>query len=118
MCGADLPDTMHPPDILNVAAEETEIVWPGRGGIAVKPGPDTSLIKPAADMIDKAERPFLIAGSGVGASGCDQEIAGFIEKSGIPFALINTARGMLPDEHPLVHHVGNSERLWCRSYFA
>ena len=89
-----------PPDILNVAAEEAEIDWPARGGIAVKPGPDTSLIKPAADMIDKAERPFVIAGSGVGASGCDQEIAGFIEKSGIPFALINTARGMLPDDHP------------------
>jgi acetolactate synthase-1/2/3 large subunit len=89
-----------PPDILNVTADENELVWPARGGLCPKPGPDPSLIQPAADLIDAAERPFIIAGSGVGASGCDRELEAFIEKSGIPFALINTARGMLPDDHP------------------
>jgi acetolactate synthase-1/2/3 large subunit len=90
-----------PPDILNVPADENDISWPARGGVTPKPGPDPSLIKPAADLIGKSERPFIIAGSGVGASGCDRELASFIENSNIPFALINTARGMLPDDHPL-----------------
>ena len=90
-----------PPDILNVAADEDGIIWPSRGGITPKPGPDPALITPAADLINNSQRPFIIAGSGVGASACDGELAAFIEQSGIPFVLINSARGMLPDDHPL-----------------
>jgi acetolactate synthase-1/2/3 large subunit len=90
-----------PPDILNVTVNEDELMWPRKGSVAPRPGPDPALIQPAADLINQAERPFIIAGSGVGFSKCDEELGQFIGVSGIPFALINAGRGALPDDHPL-----------------
>jgi acetolactate synthase-1/2/3 large subunit len=90
-----------PPDILNVAIEENQLVWPKKGSVAPKAGPDPGLIQPAADLINQAEKPFIIAGSGVGLSGCDEELKKFVDTGGIPFALISTGRGTLPDDHPL-----------------
>jgi thiamine pyrophosphate-dependent acetolactate synthase large subunit-like protein len=90
-----------PPDVLNVTVPEEMLTWPQKGSVAPKPGPDPALIRPAADLINQAEKPFIIAGSGVGFSKCDQELRQFIDVSGIPFALINSGRGALPDNHPL-----------------
>jgi acetolactate synthase-1/2/3 large subunit len=69
--------------------------------VAAKSGPDPSRIQPAANLINQAQKPFIIAGSGVDSSGCEEELQKFIEATGIPFALINTARGALPDDHSL-----------------
>ena len=90
-----------PPDILNVTVNEDELIWPQKGSISPRPGPDPTLIEPAADLINQAEKPFIIAGSGVGFSKCDKELQQFIDATGIPFALINSGRGALPDDHPL-----------------
>jgi acetolactate synthase-1/2/3 large subunit len=90
-----------PPDILNVTVNEEEVVWPKKGSVVARPGPDPALIKPAADLINGAERPFIVAGSGVDLSKCDDALKKFIATAGIPFALLNTGRGALPDEHPL-----------------
>jgi len=90
-----------PPDILNVTVKDEQLVWPKKGGKTPKPGPDPELIQPAADLINQAQKPFIIAGSGVGLSGCDDELKKFVDITGIPFALISTGRGTLPDDHPL-----------------
>jgi acetolactate synthase-1/2/3 large subunit len=90
-----------PPDVLNITVNADELIWPKKGSRAPAPGPDPSLIKPAADLIKTAERPFIISGSGVGLSRCDAALKKFIDASGIPFALISTGRGTLPDDHPL-----------------
>jgi acetolactate synthase I/II/III large subunit len=90
-----------PPDILNVTLAEEELTMPKKGSAVPRPGPDPALIKPAADLINQSKKPFLIAGSGVGLSGCDRELKQFVDQTGIPFALINTGRGALPDDHPL-----------------
>ena len=90
-----------PPDILNVTVKEEALFWPKKGSVAPKPGPDHKLIQPAAELINQAQKPFIIAGSGVGLSGCDDELNKFIDASGIPFALIGTGRGTLSDDHPL-----------------
>ena len=90
-----------PPDILNVTVAEEQLIWPSKGSVAAKPGPDPNLIGPAADLINQAQKPFVIAGSGMALSGCDDAFKKFIEVAGIPFALINTGRGTLPDDHPL-----------------
>jgi acetolactate synthase-1/2/3 large subunit len=66
-----------------------------------KPGPDPALIKQAADLINIAEKPFIIGGNGIGLGQCDKQLQKFIEKTGIPFFLLATGRGALPDEHPL-----------------
>jgi acetolactate synthase-1/2/3 large subunit len=90
-----------PPDILNVTVKDEQLVWPKKGGKTPKPGADPELIQPAADLINQAQKPFMIAGSGVGLSGCDDELKKFVDITGIPFALISTGRGTLPDDHPL-----------------
>jgi len=90
-----------PPDVLNAWVDETEVSWPQRVNEPVKPGPDPSLIQPAADMINTAEKPFLIAGSGACYSSCDEELRDFIETTGIPFMLLGSGRGTLEDEHSL-----------------
>jgi acetolactate synthase-1/2/3 large subunit len=90
-----------PPDILNVKLSQEELIWPTKGSVVAKSGPDPSLIRPATNLINQAQKPFIIAGSGVNSSSCEEELQKFIEANGIPFALINTARGALPDDHPL-----------------
>ncbi len=90
-----------PPDILNVEVEADALAWPQKGGLVRKSQPDPELFGPAADLINKAEKPLILGGSGVAFSGCDEELREFIEITGIPFVLINTGRGAVPDEHPL-----------------
>lgn len=90
-----------PPDVLNVQVETEALSWPQKGGLVYKSQPDPSRFGPAADLINKAEKPLIIGGSGVGLCRCDDELQKFIDTTGIPFILINTGRGAVPDEHPL-----------------
>jgi acetolactate synthase-1/2/3 large subunit len=69
--------------------------------VVPKSGPDPALIKPAANLINQAEKPLIIGGSGVGLSDGDKQLQQFIGKTGIPFFLLATGRGIVPDDHPL-----------------
>jgi acetolactate synthase-1/2/3 large subunit len=90
-----------PPDILNVTMDEAEVVFPKKGSVKYQVVPDMSAVKEAAKMIDKAKKPLILAGSGVGCSECDDILLSFIEKTGIPFVLMDNGRGAIPDEHEL-----------------
>ena len=90
-----------PPDILHASVNEEEIAWPRKGSVVPKSGPDPALIKPAASLINQAEKPLIIGGSGVGLSDGDKQLQQFIGKTGIPFFLLTTGRGIVPDDHPL-----------------
>ncbi len=49
-----------------------------------------------------------MGGSGVGLSACGDSLGRFVERSGVPFLLMNTGRGELPDDHPLsLWDIGN-----------
>jgi acetolactate synthase-1/2/3 large subunit len=58
-------------------------------------------IQQAADLINAAERPFVLWGQGVILGNAEQEFKDFIEKSGIPAAWTALGVGALPTEHPL-----------------
>jgi len=90
-----------PPDILNVQVNEEDITCPQRACKSYKSMPDPEAIKEAANLINSASKPLLVGGSGVAFSDCDKELKEFIDKTGIPFVLMNNGRGTLPDEHPL-----------------
>jgi len=90
-----------PPDILNIQVETDGLAWPQKGCLVHRSQPDPALFGAAADLINEAEKPLLVGGSGVALSGCDEELEKFIDTTGIPFILINTGRGAVPDEHPL-----------------
>lgn len=90
-----------PPDILNkkVAEEEVSLPKPGTGGS--KYTPDPADVKAAASFINGSQKPVLIGGSGIGFSDCDRELLDFVNKTGMPFILLNRGRGAIADSHPL-----------------
>ena len=90
-----------PPDILNVKVSDTVLAGRKKGSIVYRYRPDAAAVKKAAALIDEAQRPVIMGGSGVGLSECDAALKVFVEKTGIPFFLNNAGRGALPDDHPL-----------------
>jgi acetolactate synthase-1/2/3 large subunit len=58
-------------------------------------------IEQAAELINAAERPFVLFGQGVILGKAEQEFLAFLEKSGIPAAWTILGLGALPSDHPL-----------------
>jgi len=90
-----------PPDILFVPVDEKDVKFPLKRIHKSSSHPDESELEEAAGIINNAQRPLLIGGSGVRMSGCEDIFKTFVEKIGFPFALLNNGRGALPDNHPL-----------------
>ena len=57
-------------------------------------------VEAAAELINKAKRPYLLVGQGVLLSGATKELIAFIEKSGIPVASTLLGLGAFPSDHP------------------
>ncbi|MGA3280210.1 MAG: thiamine pyrophosphate-binding protein [Smithella sp.] len=90
-----------PPDILNIKVDESLVPMPSKSNPKYSVHPDDADLKAAADIINNAKKPLFLGGSGVGFSGCAGALKQFVEKTGIPFMLLNYGRGELPDDHPL-----------------
>lgn len=65
-----------------------------------KPAMSASEITAAADIINQAKRPYLLAGQGVLLSGASKELLAFSEKTGIPVACTLLGLGCFPTNHP------------------
>ena len=63
--------------------------------------PAPSAVKRALDLLKGAKRPLIILGKGAAYAQADDDIRELVEKSGIPFAPMSMAKGLLPDTHPL-----------------
>ncbi len=89
----------------NVQIAETEFVPPE--GEAKLPGyrpvgaGDPELVQRAAEMINEAERPVILAGHGVLMSGAMSALQQFVEKTKTPVALTLLGKGGFPESHPL-----------------
>jgi len=55
----------------------------------------------AADLLTNAERPAVVAGSGVWWDGAWKQLASFAENARLPVFLSGSARGALPPDHDL-----------------
>jgi acetolactate synthase-1/2/3 large subunit len=66
-----------------------------------KPVVRTEYIQQAADLINKAKRPFILFGQGVILGKAEKEFQTFIEKSGIPAAWTVMGLSALNTDHPL-----------------
>lgn len=55
----------------------------------------------AAEIINKAEKPFIIFGQGVILGKAEKEFKAFVEKTGIPAAWTILGLSALPSDHPL-----------------
>ncbi|MBU2515045.1 thiamine pyrophosphate-binding protein [bacterium] len=88
-----------PPDILGTKTREEAVVSAQSGCVSYKVQPEESLLQKAAELINKAEKPLIIGGSG--CNGCGHELRELAEKTETPFILLNTGRGVIADDHPL-----------------
>ncbi|MDP5096562.1 MAG: biosynthetic-type acetolactate synthase large subunit [Flavobacterium sp.] len=68
-----------------------------------KPQPDVrvSYIEQAAEIINKAKKPFVIFGQGVILGNAEKEFLQFLEKTGIPAAWTIMGMSAIPTNHPL-----------------
>ncbi|HYG18057.1 MAG TPA: biosynthetic-type acetolactate synthase large subunit [Ohtaekwangia sp.] len=67
-----------------------------------KPSPvlEPAQVDRAAELINSAKRPYILAGQGVLLSGATQELLAFSEKTGIPVACTLLGLGAFPTDHP------------------
>ena len=90
----------------DVQIEKTEFIYPE--GDIVLPGyrppaqADDDAVRAAAEMINSAQRPIILAGQGILKSRAMQELQELAERAGIPVALTLLGKGAIPEKHPLV----------------
>ncbi|MEP6533864.1 MAG: thiamine pyrophosphate-binding protein [Bryobacteraceae bacterium] len=63
--------------------------------------PNAAQIRKAIELLKSAEKPVVIAGSGVWWGDAAAELRLFIEKTNLPLYTITMAKGTVPDDHPL-----------------
>lgn len=68
------------------------------------PETDPETLIQAAELINKAKKPFVVWGQGITLGSAEQEFKDFIEKAGIPSASTLLGLSALPSDHEL--HVG------------
>jgi len=65
-----------------------------------KPVLQRSQVEAAAELINKAKRPYILAGQGILLSGASEELKALSEKTGIPVACTLLGLGCFPTDHP------------------
>lgn len=66
-----------------------------------KPKPNQSQIKAAAELINQAKKPFILAGHGIQIAHAQQAFTDFIDKTGIPVGCTCHGLSTIPNSHPL-----------------
>jgi acetolactate synthase-1/2/3 large subunit len=75
-----------------------------RGYRAIKPMRQQdmpALLRAAADLIDGAKRPVILAGQGIKHAQAHGELCDFINKTGVPVSTTLLGIGVLDEDHPL-----------------
>ena len=71
---------------------------------------DPREVMKAADLLTKAERPAVVAGSGIWWDGAWKQLSFFVENGRLPVFLDGSGRGALPPDHDLVfRHARDTE---------
>ncbi|HEY6032655.1 MAG TPA: biosynthetic-type acetolactate synthase large subunit, partial [Kofleriaceae bacterium] len=88
-------------------AQQATGTWRAPSGAPTLPGYRPSwhapeeLLARAADLIDRAERPVVLAGHGIVKAGAGDLLRAFVEKAHIPVAATLLGLGGFPATHPL-----------------
>ena len=65
------------------------------------PKPHLEAVKAAANLINRAKKPYIVWGQGVILGEAEEELKAFIEKTGIPAAWTIMGESAIPTDHPL-----------------
>ena len=82
----------------------TELRWPETvilPGLVKPEAPDKEQLARAAELVEQAKRPLILAGAGVIRSGSSQALQDFVERTGTPVALTLLGIGGFPQDHRL-----------------
>src|SRR6516164_8564065 len=66
-----------------------------------RPEPEAAHVKVALEVMQKAERPIIVAGGGARASGAGKELVALAEALQIPIATSLNGKDIIPGVHPL-----------------
>ena len=92
-----------PGDVLYKQVEEDEVVYPDADHSLVRARPrgDPDMIAEAIRLLNQAERPLVLSGSGILWSAAEAELRELVERAGVPFYTTPQGRGVVPDDHAL-----------------
>lgn len=91
-----------PQDVLAASVELPERPVPfGFPDEPPRPAGSPEDVAAALALLEGAERPVALAGGGAFWSGAGDALAAFCERTGIPVTTTSSARGLVPDDHPL-----------------
>ena len=92
-----------PMDVLNQVIPTDQAIIPSPGyRTTVRPLPDPAALERAAALLERAERPVIIAGSTVWQDDAASALRELAEKVQAPVFLNGAGRGSLPPDHPLL----------------
>jgi acetolactate synthase-1/2/3 large subunit len=90
-----------PIDVIHASIDDDAVPWPVLVGAGQRPAvPPADLLARAAALLADAERPAIVAGSGVWWSQAGDALLDLVER-GVPVVTRQAARGSVPDDHPL-----------------
>jgi thiamine pyrophosphate-dependent acetolactate synthase large subunit-like protein len=90
-----------PGDVLGEVVEESSVPMPAHWRPAPRAHGDPAAITEAIALLSRAERPLIVAGSGVWWSDAGAALQTFVETAGIPFYTTPLSRGSIPEDHEL-----------------
>ncbi len=91
-----------PMDKLFAEVDVSSVQVPECHRLQSRPAGNPRDVEKALELIEKAQKPMIVAGGGVWWSQAHDELKEFIEKTDIPLYTRTAARGSVPDNHPLV----------------
>ncbi len=89
-----------PWDVLSNGVEESECPLPKNYRTRARQPGDPAYVDRAAQILEKAERPVIVAGSSIWWDDAATQLAAFAERLGAPVYLNGAGRGCLPADHP------------------
>jgi acetolactate synthase-1/2/3 large subunit len=90
-----------PTDVLFMKVEESEVFFPESYRPTGRVYPDPKVVAKAIDVLRKAERPVIMAGSAIYWSEAHEELKEFAEKLRAPVYLNAMGRGSMAQDHEL-----------------
>jgi acetolactate synthase-1/2/3 large subunit len=90
-----------PGDVLGEVVDESSVTMPAPWKPAPRAHGDPAAVAEAVALLARAERPLIIAGSGVWWSDASAALRAFVDTTGIPFYTTPLSRGSIPEDHEL-----------------
>jgi 3D-(3,5/4)-trihydroxycyclohexane-1,2-dione acylhydrolase (decyclizing) len=89
-----------PQDVQAEAAHYPAHFFEKRVRRVLRARPDAAAVQEAARLLREARRPLVVAGGGVYYSEAEAALRALAEATGLPVAVTQAGKGVLPDEHP------------------